>query len=200
MDFFRQKLADLHLTTTDRQTMLNWGESSLPLFLEQRQELFNSNNKVETEVRIGTPPAVLDGALLGGAVDRIEFDESTKTITLVDYKTGKSHDRLNLSDSSLYGYVTQLYFYKIMLEASTKYPDWRITGWRLEFISPTADGRINYLAGDFDIATEQRTKQLISAVWKRVMACDFSMPDLPKNLTGRKQFEETLLGESADNS
>ncbi len=199
MDFFRQKLADLHLTTADRQTMLNWGESSLPLFLEQRQELFSPGNKVETEVRIGTPPAVLDGALLGGAVDRIEFDESTKTITLVDYKTGKSHDRLNLSDSSLYGYVTQLYFYKIMLEASAKYPDWRITGWRLEFISPTPDGRINYLAGEFDIATEQRTKQLISAVWKRVMACDFSVPDLPKSLTGRKHFEEMLLNESADN-
>lgn len=198
MDFFRQKLNDLHLTETDRNTLLKWGESSLPIFLEQRRELFNPNNKVETEVRIGTPPAVFENALLGGAVDRIEFDDSTKTITLVDYKTGKSHDRLNLNDSSLYGYVTQLYFYKIMLEASAKYPGWHITSWRLEFLSPTPDGRVNYLAGDFDTATEHRIKRLITAVWRRVLACDFSVPELPTSLAGRKQFEDLLLDELAD--
>lgn len=193
MDFFRHKLAELRLTEADRQTLLNWGESSLPLFLEQRRELFNPTNKVETEVRIGTPPAVLNGALLGGAVDRIEFDETAKTITLVDYKTGKSRDRINANDSSLYGYITQLYFYKIMLEASAKYHSWNITGWRLEFLSPTPDGRVNHLAGEFDSATENKVKRLISAVWRRVLACDFSAPELPANLAGRKQFEELLL-------
>ena len=141
---------------------------------------------------------MFENTLLGGAVDRIEFDDSTKTITLVDYKTGKSHDRLNLNDSSLYGYVTQLYFYKIMLEASAKYPGWHITSWRLEFLSPTPDGRVNYLAGDFDTATENRVKRLITAVWRRVLACDFSVPELPTSLVGRKQFEDLLLDELAD--
>lgn len=80
-----------------------------------------------------------------------------------------------------------------MLEASGKYPGWSITGWRLEFLSPTPDGRVNYLAGQFETAEEQCIKRLIQAVWRRVQACDFSTPDLPDTLAGRKQFEELLL-------
>jgi RecB family exonuclease len=132
-------------------------------------------------------------AQLTGIVDNITIDPKTKTITVVDYKTGRSYSRW-LQDARLYRYRRQLYLYKLLIENSTTYTGYTVTLGRLEFVEPDDNGRINTLELEFNTAEMDRVKKLIAAMWKHVM--EFNFPSTQRydaTLAGIKQFEDDLI-------
>ena len=120
-------------------------------------------------------------------------DPKTRNVSIVDYKTGKSHTKWT-SEVKMHNYERQLYFYKILLENSRSYNKYKVVDAYLEFVEPDLNGNINKLHIKFDPEKEEQTKKLIEAIYKKIITLD--MPDISgyaKTLKGIKQFEQDLI-------
>jgi DNA helicase-2/ATP-dependent DNA helicase PcrA len=167
------------------------GEAALTAYYKQRKDIFARPAKAELSFR--DEGVLISDVHMAGTIDRMEIDKENKTITVVDYKTGKSYSRW-ASDAKLHKYRQQLYCYKLLIENSKSYRDYTVTSGRLEFIEPDDENHIHSLELHFTDAELDRTKRLLAAMWQRVKALDF--PDVssyPASLTGIRQFEDDLL-------
>lgn len=173
---------------------LERGEKALAAYLKQRGDMFKPGDKAEKNFY---DEAVFIGdAHMSGKIDRMEINKDTKEIVVVDYKTGKPHDRW-ASDTKLHKYKQQLYCYKLLIESSRTYAGYTVTAGRLEFLEPDQDGLIYNLPLSFNSEEMERTKQLLEAVWAHVH--DLSFPDIsdyPIGMKGVSQFEDFLLTKS----
>jgi RecB family exonuclease len=130
---------------------------------------------------------------MAGKVDRMEIDPTTKTIAVVDYKTGRSYSKWE-SLAKLHRYKLQLYCYKLLIENSRTYKGYTVTTGRLEFIEPSSDNRIHSLELHFKPEELEHTRQLLQAMWQRVQTLDFpDTSDYDATLAGIKQFETDLI-------
>jgi DNA helicase-2/ATP-dependent DNA helicase PcrA len=134
----------------------------------------------------------------------IDFDPAARTITVTDYKTGKPFSKWDLPPSSgehmrikAHRYRQQLLFYKLLVDGSS---EWGAQGWRAEhgvlrFVDPDEYGKLRQIGLSYDPQELERTKQLVLAIWQRIMALDF--PDVSStyspDLAGIMQFETDLL-------
>jgi hypothetical protein len=166
-------------------------KKALAAYLARRSQIFKPGDRAEHNFR--NEGVFIGDVHMAGKVDRLEIDPKAKTITIVDYKTGKTYDRW-ASGAKLHKYRLQLYCYKLLVEGSHTYKDYKVTGGRLEFIEPDAENRINFLELDFKDEEVQRVRGLLQVLWRLVHGLDF--PDVSgydKSLTGIKQFEADLL-------
>jgi DNA helicase-2/ATP-dependent DNA helicase PcrA len=167
------------------------GEKALTVFMSQRKDTFHVGDKAEENfVHEGV---FIKNAHIDGKIDKLEINKNTKEITVVDYKTGKPHQKWS-SDAKLHRYKQQLYFYKILIENSAKYRGYTVTKGRIEFLEPDEHGVALYLDLDFDEKTVHRTKRLILRTWEHVQTLNF--PDTSgyeKTIKGIIHFEDTLL-------
>jgi hypothetical protein len=123
----------------------------------------------------------------------MEIDTANKTITVVDYKTGKPFSRWQ-SDLKLHKYQHQLYCYKLLIENSRTFRGYRVTAGRLEFIEPDDRGVIHSLPLTFTDKDEAATRALLTAMWHCVQNLDF--PDVSSydtSLAGTRAFEADLI-------
>jgi DNA helicase II / ATP-dependent DNA helicase PcrA len=188
--YFEKRMLGKFLPEEETKLLLERGNAALKCYLEQRAAIFVPNNAVEHNFRN-------EGVLLGdvhmtGKVDLLEVNREDKTICVVDYKTGKAHDKW-ASDVRLHNYKHQLYCYKLLIEGSHTFRGYSVLGGRLEFIEPE-DGQIKTLHLDFNDKDLEHTKALLKAVWKKIK--DLDMPDIskyPPNMTGIRAFEQDLL-------
>ncbi len=141
-------------------------------FYENRNEIFEKTAK--SEVKFNN--IIIDNdILIGGNIDRIEIDENTKTITIVDFKTGNITDKDNFKNKTkLHKYEIQLYFYKILLENSVEYSKYKVNTGRLEFIEGDEKYQIPITKSvQFDKETESRIKNMITVLDKKIKTLDF---------------------------
>jgi DNA helicase-2/ATP-dependent DNA helicase PcrA len=168
------------------------GNHALRAFMAQRGGMFRPGiDKAEANFR--NENVHLGEVWMGGKIDRLEIDRENKTIVVVDYKTGRSYNRWE-SSTKLHKYKQQLYCYKLLIEHSRSYRDYKVTSGRLEFVEPDVDGKCHALPLRFEEAEVARTKALLTALWRRVHALDF--PDVSgykASLAGIKAFEDDLL-------
>lgn len=201
MKLFRQKLYEFDLSEADFNDLVSRAENSLPKFVEARAELFQTQDgiKVETENNYYSHHVVWQDVRLTGTIDRLEINPKAKEITIVDFKTGKSFRQFDNSNAALYHHRKQLYFYKLMLEASQRFVGYCVKDWRLEFVDPDGAGEINFIAQDFDDVEVERINQFIKAIWQKTMALDFTEPEFAPGkqigLSDIKKFEQSLLEE-----
>ena len=167
------------------------GEAALTAYLAARKAQYKPIDRAEISFR--NQGVSVGGAQLSGKIDRLEIDADNKTLTVVDYKTGKSYSKW-LADPRLYKYRRQLYSYKILVENSALFAGFTVNSGRLEFVEPTDDGRINILELTFDPKELERTRLLMQAMWQHVQSLNF--PDVSAydaSLNGIKQFEQDLI-------
>lgn len=189
--FFDKRLESKRLDADETARLHERGVYALSQFINQRGSIFEVAGKAETAFR--DEGVFVGSAHLDGKIDRLEVDEKTKTIVVVDYKTGKPYSRWE-SNSRLHKYQRQLYCYKLLVEGSHAYAGYTVTGGRLEFIEPDENEAICSLNLKFKDDELARTKQLLEAMWQKVKALD--MPDVSSyqpNYTGTKQFEDWLV-------
>ena len=176
--------------------LIERGLAALEIYLDQRAQTINSDNRVEYSFR--HEGVMIGDAHLNGKIDKLIIDQKQKTIVIVDYKTGKSHARWN-RETKLHFYRHQLYFYKLLVEGSQSFRGYRVIDAYLEFVEPDALGDIVELHADFNEQDEQRLRSLIEAVWRHIGALDF--PDISAysaDLKGIEAFENALLNEPVD--
>jgi DNA helicase II / ATP-dependent DNA helicase PcrA len=193
MQAYERRLLLQRVGEPHHSLLVDRGRTALEIYLDQRGQTIQSDNKVEYSfrhegVRIGA-------AHLNGKIDKLIIDQAHKTIVIVDYKTGKSHARWS-HEAKLHFYRNQLYFYKLLVEGSQSFRGYRVIDAYLEFVEPDALGDIIELHANFNDDDEQHLKSLISVVWKHIVALDF--PDTSQysaDLKGIAAFENDLLAE-----
>jgi DNA helicase-2/ATP-dependent DNA helicase PcrA len=177
------------------------GDTALEAFLADPHTHFAPGNRPEYNFR--TEGVVLPGGShsasnahpaggvhMNGKIDLLEIDQTRKTITVVDYKTG----HLGADPAKRHRYELQLYCYKLLLQGSHTFRDYKVEQGCLIFVEPESDGTIIRHTVDFKDAELDRVKQLLAAMWQRVH--DLDMPDTStygSSLAGIKQFEADLL-------
>lgn len=189
--YFKTRLATKRMTAERTALEIGRGERALSTWLKQRGHIFRPGDAAEKSFH--NEGVFAGDAHLSGRVDRLEIDKQHKTITVVDYKTGKTYDSWR-ADTKLYRYRLQLNFYKLLIEGSNTYKDYTVNLGRLEFIEPDERGKVHALELHFGENEIQETKQLIAAMWRHVKALDF--PDTakyPTSLTGMKSFVQDML-------
>ena len=168
-------------------------ESALLVYFEQKSSLFVRGNVAEKSFK--SEGVLIDDLVhMSGKIDLLEIDKVNKTIVVVDYKTGESHESWKPETDKLHKYMIQLYCYKLLVENSASYREYSVVGGRLEFIEPDSDGIVHSLSLEFNSEQAGIVRKLLHALWNRVQTLD--MPDITSygdSLSAIKQFEKDLI-------
>ena len=189
---FEHKLIARRLSERDTKLLLERGKQNLRAYYAQKKSSFEVTDLHEFSFK--NQGVIVGDAHLNGKIDKLSLDKKTRGITIVDYKTGKSHDRWAKTDPKLHKYQQQLYFYKLLVEGSYEFTDYHVDQAYLEFVEPSPTGQIIDLAVQFDSNEAQRLKQLIQAVWKHILELNF--PDISgysQDMRGILAFEDDLI-------
>jgi DNA helicase-2/ATP-dependent DNA helicase PcrA len=191
LKWFKKRLETKQFTAHDLPLYTERGEAVLRAYVEQRAGTITPD--VVAEHSFKNEGVFIGKAHLAGKIDKLIVDKTAKTITIVDYKTGRGHSHWS-RDVRLHKYRKQLYLYRALVEGSHTFAGYRVTDAYLEFVEPDENGKIQVLSLTFDEAEYAATKQLAEAIWRRVMAMD--LPDATQytaDIEGILQFEKDLL-------
>ena len=196
---FELALTKERLDKKDFQQYLQQGSEHIPAFMNSGVLPMLASQKAEVgfnyqDVRIGD-------ARITGSLDMIDVNKTERTLSVTDYKTGKPSTSWDKADDhaklKLHKYRQQLVFYKILVENSAEYHNYKVTDGQLAFIEPTKAGESVLLTLDLSSEDIERTTKLIKAVWKRIKTLD--LPDTSgytQDYKGVLAFEQDLIDES----
>ena len=196
IDTFSAKLRAKKLSSTEFNRLQGRGAQALEQFLPWWWHNFTPDAHAEYSFRhegsfVGT-------AHLTGNLDQLLVDNESKTIRVIDFKTGKPHARWS-NDVKAHKYRQQLLFYKLLVEHSHSFKGYEVDEAKLVFVEPDAlTGTMHELPIQFTADDIAHTKQLIAAIWQRITNLD--LPDtqaFSKDLKGIIAFEEWLIVNTA---
>ena len=127
----------------------------------------------EAEVNLARDRILIGNVPVTGKIDHIIVHEDTKTIEIYDYKTGGYHSEAWSKQQTLYKYMLQLGFYKLLLNHSAKYSKYKVEKAHILFVTPDKDGEVydkEYIFNDED---EKELISLIQAVYYLVSTLTF---------------------------
>lgn len=194
---FETVLLEYQLASDQHDHFAKRGADVLSAFFAARYDSFSPTQRVE--LNFGSESIVVDGVRLSGAIDLMDIDLEHKTITVTDYKTGKSvaswQGRTEYEKIKLHHYRQQLMFYKLLIENSRQFSGYTVTKGIIEFVEPDSRGVINRIELNYDADELDAFKDLIKSVWQRIQALDFSTSETyPPTLKGILAFEDSLSG------
>jgi hypothetical protein len=193
---FENSLSDKRLNKQDFAHFLEKGRHCLGIYYETRKNDFRITD--QSEFNFKGQGVVIGDAEITGKIDKMDYDESRKEISVFDYKTGKplkdwEHGQ-NYEKIKSWKYSNQLIFYKLLVENSRDFRGkYKVNGGTLEFLEP-AGGDIKLLPLNISEEDAERMKKLIRIVYKKIMNLDF--PDVSaydKDIHGIMAFTEDLL-------
>ena len=188
--YFSERLKTHYIPFSELENLTERGSRAISTYLTARGSMFKPEDMAEVNFR--GEGVFVEDAHLAGNIDRMIIDKASKTITVVDFKTGASYAKWK-SDLKLMKYRQQLYFYKLLIEGSHSYKDYRVEKGQLAFIEPDDNGTINTLEIEFDTEELADLKDLITAIWDRIITLD--LPDSSKydnSVKGSKEFIQFL--------
>jgi DNA helicase-2/ATP-dependent DNA helicase PcrA len=185
---YESALTKRRLLPTDFKLLKEQGINALTCYYNQNKGSLSPKDISEYR----SEGAVLNGLRIGGKIDKLIIDNNLKQITIVDYKTSKAKTKWNEGDS-MYLNSHQLYFYKLLVERSTMFKNYKVAASQLEFIEPETKTN-SILPLTYTDKDQEYLIRLIEAVWAHIT--DLNFPDVsayPTNLTGIKKFEKDLI-------
>lgn len=189
---FETRLQRSHLEEADKENLKIRGGHALRLYLAAKAASLQSNALAEVDFR--KEGVVLDGAVLTGKIDRLEINQTDKTVRIIDFKSGTPATKWS-HESKYLNYRQQLYFYILLIEKSHTFAGYTVESARLEFIEPLGDGTVaKPLVLPFDQKEYEQFKLLIAAVWNRIQSLD--LPDTssyPATSVGTRDFIKDLI-------
>jgi DNA helicase-2/ATP-dependent DNA helicase PcrA len=189
---FEKCIEKAHLPLTQHNVQVVRGRRVLKTYLSARSTMFQPGDLAEKNFR--NENVFVGDVHMAGKIDRLEIDHKTRTITVVDYKTGNVHNKWNNSDQRLHLYSLQLYAYKLLVEHSRSFKGYVVTKGRLEFIEPDQTGRIQSLELVFTEAETARIIKLMTSLWQHIRTLSF--PDVSaysNTVTAMRQFQQDLI-------
>ena len=192
LKIFEQQLAVMRLPEENLNLLRDRGRLALDGWYMEKHMAFGPNDRFE--MNFGSHGIFVGDAHIGGKIDRLAINEKLRTIDIVDYKTGKSYSRWQQNILKLHRYRQQLLTYKLLVERSSRFKNYRVDKATLEFVEPDEDGKIVQLELVTDEKEMEGHAKLLQGVWQRVMDLDFpEVSKYPPTISGIKAFEEDLL-------
>ncbi len=192
---FELQLQQARLNERDMTYQLQKGSDVLHAYLSQKYDTFSPDQKAERNfysqnVQVGN-------VRLTGAIDLMHVNKDTKTITVIDYKTGKGHSswfgKTDFDKIKLHKYKQQLMLYKLLIENSRDFAGYTVDRGILEFVEPDANGILHQLELKFNNDELAAFTQLITAVWQKIIGLDLPDTDsFEQNYKGLLEFEKSL--------
>ena len=189
---FEQQLAMMRLPEENFALLLDRGRQALDAWYLQQHKSLGRSDKFE--MNFGSHPILIGDVRLGGKVDRLAINEKHRTVSIIDYKTGKAYHHWQQNILKLHRYRQQLLTYRLMVERSSRFKNYQLDKVMLEFVEPDEEGRIvqlELLADDKEI---ERHAKLLQGVWSMVMNLDFpAVSKYPPTIKGIAALENDLL-------
>jgi DNA helicase-2/ATP-dependent DNA helicase PcrA len=177
---FKNALASEVMTDQEYQDRLKHGREILEKYHQEYQQDEPNPLLIERFFGSGRRKVVLDGILLTGRIDRVDWlDTKKKLVKVIDYKTGKpksanaiegktvssrlSSREEELPESIRGSYKRQLLFYKLLTQLDRTFP-YEVVEGEFDFIEPNNSGRL--VRRNFELKNEavEDLKQLIKQV------------------------------------
>lgn len=154
----------------------------------------------EAEVNLAPDQVVINGVPITGKIDHLIIDKNTNTIEIYDFKTSAYHKEKWQSHTTLYKYMLQLGFYKLLLGHSPKYRKYHIKKAHILFVTPDKDDHVYDKIYEFNPEDEAELVKLITSVYQLVSTLEFMdrpdlfiPPDNAKKLSDIKAFIDLLI-------
>lgn len=169
---FIAKAVELPLDENEIAELTEKGRYSLKVVLAQFGPILR-NDQARAEVNLSSEHLHLEDAPITGKIDHLEINENDKTIDIYDYKTGKFHDGAWTSHATLYKYMLQLLFYKVLLNLSPTYRKYQVTRGHILFVTPDAEGEVHEKQLNFTDQDDAMIRLLMKAVYHEIVSLDF---------------------------
>ncbi|MBR3228635.1 ATP-dependent helicase [Candidatus Saccharibacteria bacterium] len=197
VQYFLNELDKRELATDIKQSLREKGPANLAISLKEFGKILRQG---KAEINFGPEKLTIEGVPVVGKIDHITIDDKAKTIEIYDYKTGGYHKEKWQSHATLYKYMLQLGFYKLLLNNSPTYKNYKVEKAHILFVTPDQDGLVYDKVYEFNSADEKALVNLMVAVYNQTVSLKFiDDPEIfvPANdklgLKDIKQFIELLL-------
>lgn len=197
VEFFLKELDKKDLSVEVMQKIREKGPSDIMAALEAFGEILRQG---KAEVDFGPEKLVINGVPVTGKIDHMVIDENNKTIEIFDFKTGGYHKEKWRSHATLYKYMLQLLFYKLLLNNSPTYAKYKVERAHILFVTPDKDGEVYDKIYEFNKDDEVELTKLMKVVYDLIYSLKFlEDPDVfigaNNSLTIKdiKNFVEILL-------
>lgn len=201
VEFYLSELEKRDLPLNIKDRIREKGPFEITTALKEFGDIIRSG---KAEVNFAFEKLALDGVPITGKIDHITIDEDKKTIEIYDFKTGKFYDKKWQSQPTLFKYMLQLVFYKLLLNNSPTFSKYKIEKAHILFVRPDNDGEVYDKVYEFNLEDEQMVVDLIRAVYYQIS--DLKFLDDPEvmirankdfGLTEIKEFIKLLLAKNA---
>jgi hypothetical protein len=150
------------------------GPADLEIALNKFGEILRQGR---AEVDFGPEKISIEGIPVTGKIDHMIIDEKSKTIEIYDFKTGGYHKEKWQSHATLYKYMLQLGFYKLLLNNSMEYRKYKVEKAHILFVIPDKDGEVYDKVYEFNDEDEKALLVLMHAVYNAIIKLDFLNDD-----------------------
>lgn len=195
--YFLEELNKKDLESETIAKLREKGPSDLSVSLAKFGEILRQG---KAEVDLGVEKLVIDGVPVTGKIDHMTIDEDAKTIEIYDYKTGGYHKEKWHSHATLYKYMLQLGFYKLLLNSSPTYRKYTVSKAHILFVTPDKDDEVYDKVYEFNAEDEKELLDLIRVVYDLISSLKFMADkeifvgkDETRGLKDIKEFIELLL-------
>lgn len=207
---FNLSLLDQRLSKIDHQKYFEKGQANLKLYFENQNQNFNILDRTEED--FSSQGVVLGNekrqARITGKIDKIIVTTdglTNKKFIVADFKTGKAHPKWNESgidtQVKLQNYRRQLVFYKLLVENSRDFNQYKVTQGQLEFLDlPSNQAKTVILETEITDQEALELSKLIQAVYQKIVGLGegLPLPDISKytsDLQGIEDFIQDLISE-----
>lgn len=202
INYFKDEANKMPLEKLEINELIDKGLTSFSQTLQEFREIIRQDHS-KAEVNLSPEHLSFEGIPLAGKIDHINLNEDDKTIEVYDFKTGTFHDGKWRSHSTLYKYMLQLEFYKLLLNLSPTYSKYKVTKAHILFVTPDKNtGQVHDKPYEYNEDDEKEFKKLIQVVYHQLTTLNFLenpqlnlASDTNRQLKDVKAFIELLLNQ-----
>ena len=171
LEYFEKQVEKYDTTEENRRIAYERGMDSLGPALIEFGDIIR---KGEAEVDFYSEKVVVNGVPITGKIDLIVKDDKSKTLEIYDYKTGAYHDGKWQANPSSYWHMLQLMFYKLLLNNSAKYRNYRVVRGHILYVMRDAKTDEVYdKVLEFDEVDNEEFLKLLTAVYEQTTSLAF---------------------------
>ncbi len=198
VEFFLKELDKKELPQETLQKIREKGPVDLSVSLKKFGDILRQG---KAEVNLAPEKLSIEGVPVTGKIDHILIDDDKKTIEIYDFKTGGYHKEKWRSHATLYKYMLQLGFYKLLLNNSPTYRKYKVERAHILFVTPDKDEEVYDKIYEFNESDEKELVDLMRSIYNKVASLEFMddaeifrSADNTLGLKDIKKFVDKLLG------
>ena len=203
LNYYLAEVDKVDLEEKDKDMLRVVGSSSLTKSLEKFRDIIRSG---KAEVNFGAEKLSFEDVPLSGKIDHLEIDEKNKTIEIYDYKTSKYREGDFKSHAGLYEKMLQLEFYKLLVNLSQEYRNYKVTKGHILFVTEDKeDGEVHDKEYIYNEKDELEFKELLRSVYHHMISLDFLddpkmnwQPNPEAKIKEMKDFIKLMLAKSVE--